>query len=272
MCRILGMDKDEILGRTVFDFVNEENAAVFERELESRRQGKHATTYEISLTKPDGTQVPCINNATSVFGDDGTRLGSIGLWKDISQQKAVETELRGVRASLAEQVAIQTAELRSREKSLREAHRLARLGNWEVDIQGKVNLSEEAFEIFGISPDNFDNSSRSFNALIHPEDKERVLAETQAAWESSDHYEAVHRILRPTGEVRTIRQSAAIIRNDTGEAQSYGGTVQDITQQVEAEKRCRHAQKMEAIGQLSGGVAHDSVSYTHLTLPTIYSV
>ena len=106
MCRILGMDKDEILGRTVFDFVNEENAAVFERELESRRQGKNATTYEISLTKSDGTQVPCINNATSVFGDDRTRLGSIGLWKDISQQKAVETELRGVRASLAEQVLI----------------------------------------------------------------------------------------------------------------------------------------------------------------------
>ncbi|MEP6018533.1 MAG: PAS domain S-box protein [Paracoccaceae bacterium] len=257
MCRVLGRDRDAILGRTVFDFVNEENAAVFERELASRRLGKHATTYEISLTKSDGTQIPCINNATSVFGDDGARLGSIGLWKDISRQKAVETELRCVKSSLAEQVAIQTAELRNREKSLREAHRLARLGNWKIDSQGKVILSEEAFEIFGISPEDFDNSSQSFNALIHPEDRESVLAESQSAWETSGHHEAVYRIVRPSGEVRTIRQSAAIIRNETGQAQRFNGTVQDITQQVEAEKRCRHAQKMEAIGQLSGGVAHD---------------
>ena len=48
-----------------------------------------------------------------------------------------------------------------------------------------------------------------------------------------------------------------IVLLTTREAQRFSGTVQDITQQVEAEKRCRHAQKMEAIGQLSGGVAHD---------------
>ncbi len=257
MCRILDMDRDQLLKRTIFDCVDEANAAIFKKELASRRESSNASTYEISLSRPDGSLVPCINNATSVFDDDGVRLGSIGLWKDISQLKSVETELRSVRSSLAEQVAAQTEELRTSEARLREAHRMARIGSWDIESSGNVSWSAETFEIFGVSPGDFDHTSNSFYELVHPEDRKRVLEEIQIAWEHSGRYETVHRLVRPTGEILTVRESAAIIRDEDGRALRLSGTVQDITEQVEAERRFRHAQKMEAVGQLSGGVAHD---------------
>lgn len=257
MCRILARERDQIIGQSVYDFVDDVNKEVFEREIAARRAGTRTGTYEISLQRPDGVLVPCINNASSVWDDDGARIGSIGLWTDITKLKEVESELRVIRESLADRVEERTAQLRQSENRLREAHRLARLGTWDVDEAGLLNWSEEAFDLFGLEPADFDGTSASFYRLVHPDDRDRVMAETQYAWDNLDRYETVHRIIRPDGDVRTVRESAAVLRDENGQTYRLNGAVQDVTEQVEADTKLRRAQKMEAIGQLSGGIAHD---------------
>ncbi|NKB58033.1 MAG: response regulator [Alphaproteobacteria bacterium] len=92
MCRILGLPKEEIIGRSIFEFVDETNTATFHHEIEARKSGKLGS-YEIALRRPDGTNVPCLNNATPVLNSRGEKVASIGLWTDISEIKNVQNLL-----------------------------------------------------------------------------------------------------------------------------------------------------------------------------------
>ena len=92
MCRILGRPREEVLGRSIFEFVDEENTAVFHREIAARKEGETGA-YEVALQRPDGTNISCMNNATPIFDEYGIKLGSIGLWTEITQLKQVERQL-----------------------------------------------------------------------------------------------------------------------------------------------------------------------------------
>ena len=257
MCGILGCAIEDLRGKSIFHFVDAENQMIFEREIAARQSGAVTSTYEISITQPSGRRVPCINNASTVFDQSGVPLGSIGLWTDISDQKAIERELRAMQETLADQVDFQTAKLRRSEARLLEALRVARLGSWDIDAEGYLTWSDETYELFGAQKGEMDGTSSLFYERVHPDDRERVRHETQIAWDHGDRYECIHRIVRPGGEIRTVRESAAVIRDAAGITQRLSGTVQDITEQVDAERKLRQAQKMEAIGQLTGGMAHD---------------
>jgi|GEM_PF-2108310 len=86
LCKILGRSREEVIEGTIYDFVDEENTEIFKGQLEKRKEDIFGS-YEISLQRPDGTNVPCINNPTPIYDRDGTHAGSVGLWTDISELK-----------------------------------------------------------------------------------------------------------------------------------------------------------------------------------------
>lgn len=257
MCRILGRERDVILASTIFDFVDTENRAIFEDQIAARAAGVSASRYEISLQQPDGTLVRCINNANSVWDSDGTRVGSIGIWTDITEIEKNKRELLKLKDQLAEKVSLQNAELERANERLKAAHKAARMGGWETNEAGELSWSKETMEIFGIKEAEFSGTLSQFHDLIHPEDRERVMREATYARQNLDHYTSDHRIIRPNGTIRHVQESAAVIRDPQGNAICLSGAVQDITERVELEAHFRHSQKIETIGQLSGGLAHD---------------
>jgi PAS domain S-box-containing protein len=99
MCQLLGRPRERIVGRTIWEFVDEANRGVFEREIEARRQGKRGA-YEVSLTRGDGSRVACMNSATPVFDEAGRPTGSIGLWTDVSALKRSQQAYEHARATL----------------------------------------------------------------------------------------------------------------------------------------------------------------------------
>ena len=101
MCRILGRPRDELIGRHIFEFVSGPNEAIMRSEVARREQG-FVGNYEIALTRPDGTQIDCFNSATPIFGGDGERLGSIGMYTEIGDRKRAEDELRATTEALAQ--------------------------------------------------------------------------------------------------------------------------------------------------------------------------
>jgi PAS domain S-box-containing protein len=100
MCRMLGLSLPELLGRTIWEFVDEPNAAIF-REATARRARGEAGRYEITLKRLDGSPVHCLNNATPMLDEHGAKTGAIGLFADISALKAVEARLAEQSRALA---------------------------------------------------------------------------------------------------------------------------------------------------------------------------
>lgn len=108
MCAILGRPREQIIGRSIFDFVNEENAAIFREQMRRRAQGEGGS-YEIFLSRPDGSQlVPCIFHANPLFGEGGRKTAAFAMVTNITDRKQVEEQLQGAK---------EAAEAASRAKS-----------------------------------------------------------------------------------------------------------------------------------------------------------
>ena len=82
MAEILGRPREEVLGRTIFEFVDPLNEAIFRDQMRHRQQGE-TSAYEIALSQPDGTQVPCLFNSTPLLDDEGVRIGSFAMVADL---------------------------------------------------------------------------------------------------------------------------------------------------------------------------------------------
>jgi two-component system sensor histidine kinase/response regulator len=93
LCRILDRPQEEIVGRRILDFVDEENRQVFMAELKKRAKGE-AGSYEIDLQRPDGVNVPCLISATPLLDDEETKTGSFAIVSDITARKQAEEQVR----------------------------------------------------------------------------------------------------------------------------------------------------------------------------------
>ena len=70
-----------------------ENTRIF-RENVARRARREADTYEIALTRPDGTQIPCQVTAMPLLDDHGVKIGSFAMFTDITERRRAEESLR----------------------------------------------------------------------------------------------------------------------------------------------------------------------------------
>ena len=93
LCVLLGRQREAILGRHAIDFCDGDDAAR-QRVAERARAEGGTGTYEITVTRPDGTRVHCLNTATPLSDPQGRPLGTVGLWTDITGQRQAEASLR----------------------------------------------------------------------------------------------------------------------------------------------------------------------------------
>ncbi len=92
LCGILGRPQEEILGRRILDFVDEENLQILLHQLELRSKGISGA-YEICLQRPDGVNVSCLFNATPFIDEDGQKKGSFALVTDITDRKEAHEQM-----------------------------------------------------------------------------------------------------------------------------------------------------------------------------------
>jgi PAS domain S-box-containing protein len=101
MCRMLGVSRAQMMGRGIYDFVDEDNAEIFRAHVRLRAAGQ-AEGYEIALRRSDGSLVHCFNNATPVLDEQERKVGALGLFSDISAQKRAEAQVRQAGELLAQ--------------------------------------------------------------------------------------------------------------------------------------------------------------------------
>ena len=131
MCEILDLPKEEIVSRNFFDFLDEKNREIVREQNRIRKKGKQSL-YEISLLRPDGTFVPCLNNAAPLLDEDGNMIGSFGMLTDITERKKMEQESARL-----------LKETRRRNDELATINHVGQELTGELDLQKMIELASE---------------------------------------------------------------------------------------------------------------------------------
>ena len=151
------------------------------------------------------------------------------------------------------------AALRQSEARLKRAQQAARLGHWEWDLITKqIDWAEENYRLHGIDPQKVKPSYEAFLQVIDPAEHAFVNKTVAEALAAKASCEFDYTVIRPDNGQRCIIHSKAdVIVDDSGQAVKMVGTVQDITERKRLEARALQARKVEAVGHLTGGVAHE---------------
>jgi two-component system, cell cycle sensor histidine kinase and response regulator CckA len=132
----------------------------------------------------------------------------------------------------------------------------APVGIWHGDVRGQLQLVNAALErLCGKSSEEL--VREGWLASVHPEDRGTAEEMMKAASAGGVVRTAELRFCRPAGEVRWVLVGLAPVRPGALSCGGLVGTALDVTERREAERRTVRAQRLESVGTLTGGIAHD---------------
>jgi PAS domain S-box-containing protein len=134
---------------------------------------------------------------------------------------------------------------------------MTHVGNWTWDIKAnRVSWSEEIFRIMG-QPQDYQPGYEESLQMVAPGDRDRVDGWVRDCLTEKRGNLVEFRIVRPSGEVRTVVCTAEVLLDEDGSAERMYGAFQDVTDARREQEESFARQKLESLGTLASGIAHD---------------
>ncbi|HZW24466.1 MAG TPA: PAS domain S-box protein [Gallionella sp.] len=217
----------DMVGKHDFEIFPPETAKIYhEEELPVFRDGVPLLNKTDPYIDAAGNRCWVNTNKWPVFDADGkTVIGLFGISRDITDRVRAEEQVR------------------SSMERLNEAQRIAKVGNWELDlVSGHLFWSDEIFSLFEIDRTQFGASYEAFLNAIHPDDREKVNQAYTRSLETREPYEIAHRLRMADGRIKWVNERCETYYGEQGRAVRSVGTVQDVTERKLIEDALRQSE------------------------------
>ncbi len=241
--RILGLPRQDFpaSSETFYRQVHPEDLAFVHREKKAVAEDFRRVEFEHRIVRPDGAVRHVHQIAEMFFDGEGRPLRESGTIQDITERKLAGEALR------------------ESEQRFKLVARAVSDGVWDRDLAANTLWWNDGFlTTFGFAAGEIPATVEFWSERIHPEDRSRVLASLdQAIHSSAESWTAEYRFQRKDRSHAFVQDRGFILRDARGRGVRMVGGMRDLTEQRKMEAQYLRAQRMESIGTLASGIAHD---------------
>lgn len=219
MASMLGYTVEEMIGQSLFSFMDAQQRELANTLLARRRQGVRET-HDFKFCCKDGSDLWAMVSCAPLFDEQGNYTGALGMVTNITDRKRVEAALQESKQRL-------DSILHSLEDVI-----------WSIDAVTfeTLYLNSSVVKVYGRPASDFFQNSNLWFEVIHPEDQPRVKAAIEALL-TNGNQELEYRIIRPDGQVRWLLNRSHLIYDASGKAIRIEGIATDITDRKRMEKK-----------------------------------
>ncbi|CAN5885731.1 hypothetical protein BH23ACT12_BH23ACT12_01880 [soil metagenome] len=227
--RIFGFRPQEMMGSRLSAWVHPDEAEEVIQEIKTvLKQRRSHALIECRLRASDGSWRETETTLTNLV-DDPSVHGVVLNTRDVSERKAMEAERRRDEEAL-----------RLSQVQLAAAQRIGHFGSFQWIVgPNQLTWSDELYEIFGISKEQFSGTLSAYADRLHPNDADRVQGIITHALNRGGDFEMEHQIVRPDGRIAVLHCRGKVILGADETAHRMLGVVQDVTEQKRVEDALR---------------------------------
>jgi PAS domain S-box-containing protein len=225
--RLYGYPEGELKGEHISVLTPPEHLDEMMGILERVRRGETVSGYETERLSKSGRRIPLSLTVSPVRDTAGNVVGLSAIARDITERKEAERRRQ---------------EAESKYRTVVE-HLPAVTYLQEVEHDRVMTfISPQIEAMLGYAPEDY-NGTHLWVETIHPEDRERVLAEDERTDETGEPFKIEYRQVAKDGRVVWVRDEAVLVRNNEGKPLFWQGFMMDITERKQSEEALRESEE-----------------------------